>query len=109
MSGKSGNTLLALLAGAAIGAGMGILFAPDKGTKTRGKIKNGYNDSKDELAHSFDEMTKKLQSKLGQSKKDFHSAFDDLVAHAKNEKEDIIETLEKKLKELKKSAQTATK
>ena len=34
MTNDSGNTLLALLTGAAIGAGIGILYAPDKGTKT---------------------------------------------------------------------------
>ncbi|MEZ4968396.1 MAG: YtxH domain-containing protein [Flavobacteriaceae bacterium] len=39
MTNDSGNTLLALLTGAAIGAGIGILYAPDKGTKTRKKIK----------------------------------------------------------------------
>ena len=39
MSNNTGNTLLALLAGAAIGAIAGILMAPDKGSKTREKIK----------------------------------------------------------------------
>jgi gas vesicle protein len=33
MSNNTGTTLLALLTGAAIGAGVGILFAPDKGSK----------------------------------------------------------------------------
>jgi len=32
---KVGNALAALLVGAAIGAGVGILFAPDEGKKTR--------------------------------------------------------------------------
>ena len=41
MSNKFENGILALLAGAAIGVGLGILFAPDKGTKTREKIKDG--------------------------------------------------------------------
>ena len=39
MSNKTGDSILALLAGAAIGVGIGILFAPDKGSKTREKIK----------------------------------------------------------------------
>ena len=38
MASNTGQTLLALLTGAAIGAGIGILYAPDKGSKTRKQI-----------------------------------------------------------------------
>ena len=40
MSSNNKNSIIALLAGAAIGVGLGFLFAPDKGSKTREKIKN---------------------------------------------------------------------
>lgn len=38
MSKKSGNTLLAFLVGAATGAVLGILYAPEKGSVTRDKL-----------------------------------------------------------------------
>lgn len=38
MSKKRGNTLLAFLVGAATGAILGILYAPDKGSNTREKL-----------------------------------------------------------------------
>jgi gas vesicle protein len=39
MSNKTSNGIIALLAGAAIGVGLGILFAPDKGSKPEKKLK----------------------------------------------------------------------
>lgn len=109
MANNTGNTLIALLAGAAIGAGIGILFAPDKGTKTREKIKDGFDDKTNELKDKFGDLTEKVKSKFAQTKADLESSFDDLVANVDDQTEDVIATLERKLAELKKTAAAAKK
>jgi gas vesicle protein len=109
MSDNTGKTVLALLAGVAIGAGIGILFAPDKGTKTREKIKEGFDDKKDEFKDKFDGFTNTIKSKFASTKMDLESSFDDLVANVDNKTEDVIASLEKKLQELKKAAATTQK
>jgi len=98
MAGKTG-TLVAVLAGAAIGAGIGILFAPDQGSNTRRKIKQGYGTKKDELKDKITELTEQLKNKLGSAKGEGYN-FDHLVANVESEKNDIINTLERKLEEL---------
>jgi gas vesicle protein len=101
MSNTTGNTLLALMTGAAIGATIGILFAPDKGTNTRGKIKDGYNDAKYDLKHKFGDVSKKVKNKFAQTKEDLEDTFDEFVSSAEYKAEDIISFLEKKLDDLK--------
>lgn len=91
MSAKNGNGILALLAGAAIGVGLGILFAPDKGSKTREKIKEGLDDLKDETKEKF-----------SKTKDELKDTVEDLLSHSSYKAEEAITFLEEKLAELKK-------
>lgn len=50
------NNILGILGGVALGATLGILFAPDKGSKTRRKLKNKAIDTKDNLQESVNNL-----------------------------------------------------
>ena len=60
---KSGKVLLGLLAGVAIGATLGILFAPDKGSSTRKKISKKGDEYADELEKKFNDFIDSLNKK----------------------------------------------
>jgi len=84
------NSLIALLAGAAVGVGLGILFAPDKGSKTREKIKDGLDDLKDSTKEKF-----------ANSKDELKDSVDELLSKSSYKAEEAITYLEEKLAELK--------
>ncbi|MEO8254037.1 MAG: YtxH domain-containing protein [Flavobacterium sp.] len=90
MANSTGNALIAIVGGAAIGAALGILFAPDKGDKTRKKIKEGYKD-----------LEKDMKKKLANAKVDFEETYQDLVSNMSYKTEDVISFLETKLADLK--------
>ena len=53
---KTSNSILGVLGGIGIGVALGVLFAPDKGTETRKKIKNQGSDLSDEIKSKFDDL-----------------------------------------------------
>lgn len=61
---KSGKVVLGALAGVAIGAVLGILFAPDKGTATRKKISKKRDDIVDELEGKFNKFVDSFKKKF---------------------------------------------
>lgn len=101
MSNNTGNTFLAVLSGAAIGAVLGILFAPDKGSNTREKIKDGFDDAKNDLKNKYEEASDELKKKFSVSKNSLENSFDLLVSNMNHKTEDLISVLEEKLSELK--------
>lgn len=63
---KNSNTLLGFIVGAAAGATLGILFAPEKGSETREKLaaKGGEfsDDFKSKFADLVDNLTEKSKN-----------------------------------------------
>ena len=60
MKESTANFLLGMLAGAAAGAIVGILFAPDKGSKTREKLRNKILDLSDEYGLGISELVEEM-------------------------------------------------
>jgi gas vesicle protein len=67
---KIDKVILGVLGGLAAGAILGILFAPEKGERTRKKIKNKGIDYADELKYQYDETTNNLSKKYNSLKRE---------------------------------------
>lgn len=101
MSSKNVNGVLAIIAGAAIGVGLGILFAPDKGSKTREKLKEGFDDLKGEAKSKWDSLEEETKEKFSRTKDELKETIEDLLSSSSYKAEEAITFLEEKLAELK--------
>jgi gas vesicle protein len=59
---NSAKVLMALAAGAAVGAALGILFAPAKGEETREKIMKKGKEFADDIAGKFKGMKENIEA-----------------------------------------------
>ncbi|MDI9311055.1 MAG: YtxH domain-containing protein [Limnohabitans sp.] len=60
---ESGKTVAGVLLGIGVGALLGVLFAPAKGSKTRQRIMDKGQDYADDLKGKFDELYQDVSSK----------------------------------------------
>lgn len=101
MSNRTGDTFLTLLIGTAIGVGIGILFAPDKGTTTRQKIKDTFDESGEDVLKQFTDVISKIQNKATDAKASFEETLEEMASEGSYKTEELITLLEQKLKVLK--------
>jgi gas vesicle protein len=63
-----GRTIGALLLGAAVGGALGILFAPDKGSRTRKKIMAKGEDLTDAMKEKFEDFMDTVKEEIEEAK-----------------------------------------
>ncbi|SNR14957.1 YtxH domain-containing protein [Tenacibaculum jejuense] len=106
------NNIAGVLLGVVAGAGLGILFAPDKGSKTRKKIKEGAVSAKDTLVNEANTISNEIVNKaenlsdnisevINSKKNTLEDKLESIVSDASYKTDDIITNLEEKLKILK--------
>lgn len=101
MSHNSSNTILGILAGAAVGATLGILFAPDKGVNTRQRIVDETNAAKDKLDNGAINLKERVVETVSAKKGTIEDRVENILSDVSYKTEDVITALEKKLGELK--------
>lgn len=68
------NVVIGALAGIAVGALLGVLFAPDKGTETRKKIAKKSKDTSESLKNKFNEFVDNISEHFEKAKEEASDA-----------------------------------
>ena len=97
---STGKVLLGVLAGVAVGALAGILFAPDKGSNTRKKISRKGDDYADaikvkfnEFLESISEKSEELEDEFSATKKNISKKGDEYLLALKDKFNEFLESI----------------
>lgn len=99
MSHHRSSTLLTLLVGGAIGAGLALLFAPDSGAATRRRIKESVGDAGDWATDAYDDARNKVTGSADKVKQIVTDRKDDVVSAYEAGKEAFYRGKERLTKE----------
>src|SRR5882757_8171240 len=97
MGKKSSNAMMAFLAGAAAGAILGILYAPDKGSNTREKLSFQLDKYKKVLQDYLDDLVSGKDSPLTS---EAQSQGQKVVAEAKGKAQQLLDDVDELLEQI---------
>ena len=80
---KNSDVVVGILGGLAVGAILGVLFAPDKGSNTRRKIAEKGTDLKDNLKGNFNDFVASIEDQYS----NFTSNAEDVIEEGKSKLE----------------------
>jgi gas vesicle protein len=84
---STGGIIAGLLTGCAIGVGLGILYAPDKGEVTRQKMRAKVKEKAEELDVAFEKTVEKMRTNMDELILVLEKKLDDFRRREKEEEE----------------------
>jgi gas vesicle protein len=99
MSNSGKDFALGLITGALLGSAAALLYAPDKGSNTRGRLSYQLSRYIDDV----NRLIKKLQDEKNKFSSDAKQKGDDVVTDAKKRADDLIKEAEALLENIEKS------
>lgn len=97
--GRTGS-FFALLTGIAAGITLGILYAPDKGWKTRARVRKAAENGYDDLKENLGEVGAKIDGKAGEARESLKGLRETLREKGSEIKEGTRELLLRQLERL---------
>lgn len=87
-------SMVCFLAGAAVGAGLALLYAPQAGTETRKQLKDASDKVSDEIKANYDKISDEAKKSIDQVKVSAEKAIENVKVFVEKTKDAVVKDAE---------------